>query len=108
VLVRTGFLEPLSASHSRPSLGAVDRLDLDLSVTANQQVDEAILREVGDSILAIEVAHERCQRALASAARHRADPLVIQALEDATAQLAETRRRLHQGTYLRSTQQKLL
>jgi len=86
----------------------VDRLYEDLGATPDQQVDEAILREVGDSILAIEVAYERCQRALASAAAHQADPLVIKALEEASAQLADTRRRLHQGTYLKSSQQRLL
>jgi hypothetical protein len=86
----------------------VDRLYEDLGATPDQQIDEAILREVGDSILAIEVAYERCQRALATAADHRADPLVTKALEEASAQLADTRRRLHQGTYLRSSQQRLL
>lgn len=95
-------------SYRRRSLGAVDRLYDDLGVTPDQRVDEVILREVGDSILAIEVAHERCQRALASAADQHADPLVIRALEEACAQLADTRRLLHQGTYLKSSQQRLL
>jgi hypothetical protein len=86
----------------------VDRLYEDLGATPEQRIDEAVFREVGDSILAIEVALERCRRALASATDQHADPLVIRALEDACAELADTRRRLHQGTYLKSSQQRLL
>jgi hypothetical protein len=86
----------------------MDRLFSDLTASPDQQQDEAALREVGETLLSIAAAHDRCVRALAEARDREADPLVVRALEEASAELAEVRRKLHQSTYLRSAQQRML
>ena len=69
---------------------------------------ESTMREVGESELAIEGASRRLSQAVAEVTRLGADPNVVIALETAIGELDVIRRRLHQGTYLRGAQQRML
>lgn len=72
----------------------------------DQQSREALMAEVGDTILAIEMAERRCAHALADLA-HDAEPNVRLALEDAAAGLARVRLHLQQRAYFGRDQQRL-
>ncbi len=68
---------------------------------------EAMLREVGETILSIEAAERRCRRALAAVDTD-VEANVRLALERTADALGEVRRGLQQGTYLAADQQRLL
>lgn len=68
---------------------------------------EAMLREVGETILSIEAAERRCRRALAAVDAD-VEANVRLALERTADALGEVRRGLQQGTYLAADQQRLL
>jgi len=66
---------------------------------------EAALREVSETILNIEAAIQRAQRARGSLVAGRAAPNLVHAMTQAIGDLETAQRNLHQRTYLAANQQ---
>lgn len=72
-----------------------------VGLTPDQIDREASLRELGESMLAIEAATDRVRRAVHTlTSRDRSDRVVIDLLERTIRDLESTRRRMHQEGYL--------
>ncbi len=84
------------------SMGSVDAL------TPEQASREAALREVGETLLNIEAAIRRADRARREIARTGLEPNFVIALDTAITSLEATRRVLHQETYFGPAQHRLI
>ena len=78
------------------------------ALTPEQASREAALREVGETLLNIESAIRRADRAKREIARMSDEPNFVIALDAAIASLETTRRVLHQETYFGSAQHRLI
>ena len=78
------------------------------ALSPEQVAREAALREVGETLLNIETAIRRADRARREIARAGSEPNFVLALDAAIAALEATRRDLHQETYFGSAQHRLV
>jgi hypothetical protein len=78
------------------------------TLSADQAARESALREVGETLLNIETAIRRADRARREIGRTGTEPNFVLALDAAIAALEETRRTLHQETYFGSAQHRLV
>lgn len=78
------------------------------ALTPEQSAREAALREVGETLLNIETAIRRADRARREIARSGSEPDFVLSLDAAIAGLETIRRTLHQETYFGSAQHRLV